>query len=388
MTPRADPPEGVLNLDGSGDKNEEADLLMVRIGSFSGSAISLRDALGRRVRVIDFDLLPRLSGMRGAPARVAASVERLRARTRVSPMKTEAWSRAAQRTATSALSEARGAVLFVQTIPAFDLSGVHYGIYTDRVAREGASSGGRFASRFTPNWLKREEIFLRGAHRVYVMGSTTRDWLLGEYGLPSERVRVVGAGPNAAPGSPIRSQRCRRFLFVGTQWELKGGPELLAAFQSARHHVGEAELLLVGSTPSEALPPGVRALGRIPVSQMRDIYSEVDALVIPTHSEAFGIALLEALARGIPCIATTVGNQPQIVGEAGICVAPGDIPALSNAMTRLATEYEAYRHAARHRLRQLASQMNWERIARRISDDLLAMRSGTGDRPVKERSRG
>jgi glycosyltransferase involved in cell wall biosynthesis len=295
-------------------------------------------------------------------------------------MKTAAWSRAAQRlTMTSVLSEGTRAVLFVQTIPAFALKpGVHYGIYTDRVAREGASIGGRHASRFSRDWLKREEAFLRGSHRVYVMGSTTRDWVVGEYGLPSPQVKVVGAGPNAVPGPPVASQRCQRFLFVGTQWKLKGGPELLAAFRRLRQEIPDLELVLAGSGPNGDLPPGVRAIGRVPVSRMGDLYSAVDALVIPTHMEAFGISLVEALGRGIPCIATTVGNQPAIIGDAGICVAPGDVSALSVAMRQMARDFVLYRDAARRRGRELASQMSWDRIARLISEDLLLRPGATG----------
>jgi glycosyltransferase involved in cell wall biosynthesis len=181
----------------------------------------------------------------------------------------------------------------------------------------------------------------------------------------------VGAAPNAALGPPPVRSSCRRLLFVGTQWALKGGPELLQAFSRLRQDHPDLQLLLVGSRPSGPLPPGVDAVGRMPVARMDALYDQADLLVIPTHQEAFGIALVEGLIKGLPCVASTVGNQPWIVGDAGICVAPGDVGALEEALRRVVRAYAHYHRRALRRGRLLRERFRWDFVADVIVHDLV-----------------
>ena len=63
-------------------------------------------------------------------------------------------------------------------------------------------------------------------------------------------------------------------------------------------------------------------------------------LVLPSHMEAFPIVLLEAMAMGCPIVATTVGAIPDMLNangqeKAGICVAPGDVEALRDAICQI-----------------------------------------------------
>jgi glycosyltransferase involved in cell wall biosynthesis len=269
--------------------------------------------------------------------------------------------------------DGRRPALFLQTVPALVLNGdVRYGIYTDRVGREGAATGGVHASRFTASWLEREEAFLRSAHGVYVMGPSTRDVLIEDYGISKSRIMVVGAGSNAPLGSPVPSRPCRRLLFVGTQWELKGGPDLLSAFIRVKVEFPDLELLLVGSAPREPLPGGVTSLGYVPHEGMDAVYSDGDLLVIPTRMEAFGIALVEGLIKGLPCIASTVGNQPWIVGDGGLCVAPGDVDGLVAAIRSVVMDHDGYRVRARERSVELRRTFRWEHVAATIVNDLAA----------------
>lgn len=212
--------------------------------------------------------------------------------------------------------------------------------------------------------------FLTHADRVFVMGSSTQQVLVSEYGIPEDRVQVVGAGPNTELGPARKRTAPSRLLFVGTQWELKGGPDLLAAFELLRPNHPELELAIVGSAPGQPLPPRVQALGRVPHDRMDEILDAADILVMPTYMEAFGIALVEGLMKGLPCIGTAVGNQQWIIGDAGLTVQPGDVPSLAAALGRVVKEFDTFHRNAMVRGTELRTTMSWSRVAEHIAAEL------------------
>jgi len=352
---------------------------MLHVGAFSGSAPALRRALDARADVRAYDLMPLTRAPRLVGARLAAVREARKCGPGTPWTKTGAWSGAVDRhvRAKGLLGPDRP-VLVVQTLPALvPAADVRYGVYTDRVGLEGAAVGGTHRARHTPKWLARERRLLLGAHRVFVMGPSTADVLVREYGLAADRVHVIGAGTNVDPPTEPRTTESAhppRLLFVGTQWELKGGPTLLEAF--ARLHAADPRhrLTLVGSGPPEPPPPGVTVLGRVPHAAMAAAYAAADAVVVPTHMEAFGIALVEGLTNGLPCVASTVGNQPWIIGDAGTTVPPGDADALAAALTRLTDAYPAFRERAIRRGAELRATMTWSAVADHIIEELAAPR--------------
>jgi glycosyltransferase involved in cell wall biosynthesis len=71
-----------------------------------------------------------------------------------------------------------------------------------------------------------------------------------------------------------------------------------------------------------------------------DLLSAMDILVLPSHTEGFGLALVEAMAAGLPVIATSVGALPEVVteGENGLLIPPRDAGALAGALERLLSD--------------------------------------------------
>ena len=330
------------------------------------------EALRTHVQIEDIDVASYRRDPHVMKGRLFSLVER--AGNRATPAsKTAAWSSHMQKALShDGLLGSDCPILFIQSLHAFDLPpGLRYAIYTDRVALEGAAVGGVHRSRFTQAWLRREKHFLGEAAIVCVMGPSTKVALTQLYGLDPARISVVGAGPNSPIGSPSESTRLRKLLFVGTQWDLKGGPELLNAFEAARQVVDDLELLIVGGVPQEQPPDGAKIAGRLSDQEMSLAYTESDALVIPTHMDAFGIAIVEALLHGLPCIGTTVGNQRWLIGDAGVVVPPGDTNALTEALIMIADDYPRFRSAAIQRSKLLNEVMQWRLVADKILGGLL-----------------
>ncbi len=130
-------------------------------------------------------------------------------------------------------------------------------------------------------------------------------------------------------------------LFCGQLVHRKGVDVLAEAFGRAAREEPRLRLLLAGEGPeraalARALPPGRFELrGHLPWEALPALYAEADALVLPSRHDGWGLVVNEALASGIPVVATTaVGAATDLLrdGEAGFLVPPADAPALTAAL--------------------------------------------------------
>jgi hypothetical protein len=194
--------------------------------------------------------------------------------------------------------------------------------------------------------------------------------LTDDYGIPPEKVHVVGLGRNHDPHRATRDWTTPRFLFVGRDFERKGGPAVVRAFRRLRERVPGATLDVVGRHPRLDVP-GVNAHGLLSLTdpgaraRLVALYESSTCLVMPSLFEPFGIAHAEAAAAGVPSIGTTVGGAPEVIGpDAGLVVPPGDEEALWEAMLELSEPGTAARMGAAALDR--SSRFTWGAVARRV----------------------
>ena len=142
------------------------------------------------------------------------------------------------------------------------------------------------------------------------------------------------------PDRPIDARRAVRFLFVGGEFERKGGPTLLEAFVA--RFPADAELDIVTKSAPRNLPPSVRVHSDLGPNdpRLRALYLEADVLVHPTTSDLSGWVVLEGMASSCPAIVTDVGGVPELVedGATGSIVPVGDADRLGAAMLDLARD--------------------------------------------------
>lgn len=93
---------------------------------------------------------------------------------------------------------------------------------------------------------------------------------------------------------------------------------------------------LAALAQSNGLGARVAWRGELPAAQVAAAYAAADVFVLPAWYEGYGMAVAEAIAHGLPVVATAVGAAPRVVGtEAGLLVEPGDLDALTVALTRV-----------------------------------------------------
>jgi glycosyltransferase involved in cell wall biosynthesis len=190
-------------------------------------------------------------------------------------------------------------------------------------------------------------------------------------GVNTERFRPDG---QAEP----RSAR-RRILSVGRLVERKGFEDLIAAMAA----VPGAECVIVGGGPDDdpyarrlrdvaagcGVADRVRLVGAVPPAEMPRWYRSADVLAATPWYEPFGLTPLEAMACGVPVVATAVGGLTDTVvpGVTGDLVPPRDPRALGTALRRLLGDdvrRHSYAAAARDRAGQSYS---WRRVASQLS---------------------
>jgi glycosyltransferase involved in cell wall biosynthesis len=187
--------------------------------------------------------------------------------------------------------------------------------------------------------------------RLVVVTSAATARRLHEYDVQPERLRVVEPGTDRAPVSRGSSGDRVALLCVATLIPRKGHDLLLDALAAIPQR--QWFLSCVGSKdrhPSYAatLRARVRHLclenlvefyGEADAAALSVFYDRSDLFVLPTLYEGFGMAVAEALAWGLPVITTTTGGLQDLVSDqAGVLVPPGDVAALTSALSRVISD--------------------------------------------------
>lgn len=195
-------------------------------------------------------------------------------------------------------------------------------------------------------WLSRRiRAMFEGAARVVVLGRVWRDFVAARARGATGRIEIV---PNASapPVLPhVGGGERVHILFLGRIGDRKGVPQLGEALfrmkavpgwratiagdghvEAARAKAGE-----YGLTDRVELP------GWVGPDRVAELMASADILVLPSFSENLPVAIIEAMAAGVPVVATPVGAVEDIVvdGETGLLVPAGDVDALAGALTRL-----------------------------------------------------
>lgn len=216
----------------------------------------------------------------------------------------------------------------------------------------------------TPRERAIKQRVLAASDRFIVHSERSRRMLLLE-GVDASRVALVPPGVDTQTFCPGAAKR-QRFglndddfviLFVGWFLPRKGIDFLLPAVRELIDEPGlrgrRVRLLAIGSGPGQDRVKALAArlnlsehcvfAGSLPYGEMPEAFRAADVFVLPSIAtpewqEQFGMALIEAMACGTPCVATYSGAVPEITGDAAVLCQPNDFVSLSGALKALASD--------------------------------------------------
>ncbi len=244
-------------------------------------------------------------------------------------------------------------VFISQTLFECEVHGIPTFVYTDSAALTNLYAENFQLPDLPPvAWLVMEKAALRRAARVLTWSHHVSRSLMELYQIPRDRIVRVLVGcnlealPAAATPAPAES---KSILFVGVEWDRKGGPWLVDAFRRLPERHRDATLVIVGCNPPINLP-NCTVHGRVPLAEMERFYHRAAIFCMPTKAEPFGIAFIEAMAHAIATVAPRMGAMPDYIdhGVSGLLHRPGDVDDIAAQLTWLLDHPDERRTIAAH----------------------------------------
>jgi glycosyltransferase involved in cell wall biosynthesis len=258
-----------------------------------------------------------------------------------------------------------------------------------RMAEQGAPSGHSDAVSLTSRELetvaRREREVYEHAAGIFTLSERLRRSFIEDFGVAPNRVHAVHAGPNLdvtripRPAARDDPPHPPTILFVGRQFKRKGGDLLAQAFRRVRERIPDARLLIAGPPSQPAKEPGMTFLGDLDKNQTRGwatlaaAHGCADVFCLPTRFEPFGIAFIEAMYFGLPCIGTDAWAVPEMIvdGETGFTISIDDLDALTDRLLRLLGDRALARTMGRAGRARAERHFTWERVVGRMMEIIL-----------------
>jgi glycosyltransferase involved in cell wall biosynthesis len=184
--------------------------------------------------------------------------------------------------------------------------------------------------------------------RVVTVSESSRRDIIAQMGVDPERLHIVPVGADPAmfrPMPDVARVPGRLMTTTSSDVPMKGLSVLLEALAKLRTERDDAELVIIGKPKKRSsIPPLIERLGLggavrfvsdVTTERIVELYAEAEVAVVPSLYEGFSLPAVEAMACGVPLVATTGGAVPEVVGthdETGLLVPPGDADALARML--------------------------------------------------------
>lgn len=236
----------------------------------------------------------------------------------------------------------------------------------------------KLAGRALEEALEVQQAVLDRHTRIFTICEWARKSIIEDYGLAPERVVTVGVGTNleALPAHPKKYEE-PNVLFVGIDWERKGGPLLVETFRRVRAEIPNARLHIVGCSP-DVEAPGVEVHGvlrrAVPGERAKfeKLYGMATCFSILPDFDPFPNVLFEAQRCGTPIVTFDAGSRrdAMIVGETGLLAEEATPEALAPLFASILGDPTRARQMGEAGRRFVESRFTWPAVARRLLDEI------------------
>ncbi len=266
-----------------------------------------------------------------------------------------------------------------QTQSLFDTSvdGIPNYIYTDHtfLANEKYPGFNKNDILYNDKWINCEKSIYQNARLNFTMSTNITKSIIDDYACLEGKVKCVYAGSNISINNmndvPNKRFSSKNILFVGVDWERKGGPSLEKAFRNILKKHSDATLTIVGCSPKIDIQ-NCNIIGKVPLAEVGQYYEKASIFCLPTTLEPFGIVFLEAMSNKLPIVATDIGAIPDFIidNKNGYKIKPGDSDALAEKLLVLLESPEKCEQFGKFGFDNILSKYSWDDVGREIKKNI------------------
>jgi glycosyltransferase involved in cell wall biosynthesis len=232
-------------------------------------------------------------------------------------------------------------------------------------------------------WM--EERAAANAAHVITDSEASGDEIVKYLGFPRERLHVVPLAAEHPGAARAAGERDNLVLGSGARRPYKNWDRLIRALALVEEDI-RPRLVITGGRGDDPLAPVVAETGLqdwvelkgwVEDAELADLRARARAMAFPTLAEGFGLPVLEAMANGLPVIASDLPVLREVGGDAALWFDPLDLASIADALRTVATEPERLAALADAGLEQ-ARQFSWERAARETLEVFRTALAGRG----------
>jgi len=230
------------------------------------------------------------------------------------------------------------------------------------------SQGAHYQSNNLQKTIEQEKLVYSNASIIFTMSNWLKASLVNDFNIDENKIITVYGGTTLQIKEFDKTYDKNIILFVGKNFDRKGGFDLLEAFKYVKKEIKDSKLIVVGPQ-LKITQDGVEFVGLINDKKVLTNYFEQATLfVLPSLFEPFGLVFTEAFAFKTPCIGTNICAMPEIIeeGKGGFLVPPNNPKALAEKIILLLKDKPLSKKMGEYGYEKVKTKFNWDVIVDKI----------------------
>ncbi len=232
--------------------------------------------------------------------------------------------------------------------------------------------------RISKRFIELEKEALAKNTGLFTFSDRIKNAMVEHYGISADKIFTVYAGLNIDTSRLPKSfgdekYASKNILFVGRDFERKGGEDVVNAFVNVRKKLPDAHLHIVGCEPAVQLE-NITIHGFIDQNteqgrkKLLDLYSTATVFTMPSHFEPFGIPHCEAMFYSTPCVGSNIGAMPEIIEneKTGYVCPVANVESLTEAYISILSDSEYARVLGRNGYEKAINNYSWDIVAEKM----------------------